>query len=135
METAPSLTHEDYAFVLAILDRILLNWEDVKYKRLKRIAVSHVSTVLALMGFREDAMYLSLPDSVGIDAIRNAHEWCQDKVDETRDPETITFRQVAEILKRDGKLPNIRTDIDDFPLDDPSEPPEDVRPPKPWEIS
>ena len=136
LNTQANLTHDEYVFILAILDRTIANWNDNKYKRLKLGAVKHVASVLETIGFhREGEEFLSLPDSIGPEKIQEALRWCQEKVDETINPETITFSQIADILRREGKLPNIRDDIDDVPLSDKLDISEDSRPLKPWEVS
>lgn len=128
------MEHGDYVFVLAVIDRILASPKQVKLRQLRAAAavVARVKPFLLDHGFTEREGWLLLPE-IHVDRLRVVRPEIQRMVDETRNPETVTFADVAEILRREGTLPGIRTDIDDTPLELNSVL-ESERPLKPWEV-
>ena len=127
------MQHADYVFVLAVLDRIIASPSETKFRQLKASAraVMRVKSFLLENGFRQHEDWLLFVNS-DISSLENLKHQVQRLADETRDPESITFADVADILKREGTLPGIRTDIDDTPLGYNGFG-ESERPPKPWE--
>lgn len=135
--------HSDWALLTSLLVRILDAFADPKFRRLKRSTVSHLESRLLQLGFRIDGPFLKLDipsDESASDSQRNiltdARKNFQAMADESLDPDTITFGQVADILKRDGKLPGIRHDILDEPFEDSGGLAlETTRPAKPWDTT
>ena len=134
--TNESLTRNDYRFIVAVVDRILDQPEEVKFRRLKRTAkpVEAVESVLIQNGFEisQDGSWLCV-DQHRVPALGQVKEWAQRMADSLLDPDQLSFRDVAAILERQGQLPGIRTDIDDSPLNTPFEVHETELPRKPWE--
>ena len=133
------MDRNDYLFVLTILNRIQ---SDPNVKRFRSVSlkpemVKRVQSVLEQAGFEvsDNQECLVFPESQ-LDRLHSTISVIQAKADSLIDPETITFAQVAEILKRDGALPGIRSDIDDSVLDvERVTLIESSRPPKPWETN
>ena len=134
---ASELVREDFCFVLAILDRILADPEQIKFRRLRRTAapVQCVENLLLEAGFilSEDGAWMVLPE-VHPENLRALRKEFQDKADSLLDPDSLSFKDVAEVLQRQGNLPGIRTDIDDTPLNEPYSFEESECPRKPWEL-
>lgn len=128
---------EDFCLVLAIIDRVLTDPEEIKFRRLRRTAapVRCVESLLLQAGFKvsQDGAWIVLSE-VDEQELRKMREEFQDTADSLLDPERLTFKDVAEVLQRQGNLPGIRMDIDDTPLDEPFSFRESERPRKPWEV-
>ena len=145
LNKVPGMEHQDYTFIQAVVGKIV-NDPQPKFRRLVRTspAVVRIAPWLAIVGFVRSGddriLYLPIPEtedqlSRQRDLLKSVAGWALGRADETRDPDTITFRQVADILQRDGRLPGIRVDIDDTPLHDEMPPIATVeRPLKPWEV-
>lgn len=123
-------------FVLSVLRRIEADFDNERFRKLKlgvRVVEDSKSELLAA-GFQitDDEKWLIF-SSNDKEFLHAEIQRLQEKVDALLDPETITFAQVAEIMKRDGTLPGIRTDIDDSLLGERFEVTETERPRKPWE--
>lgn len=135
------LRHSDWVLLSNLLSRIIDALADPKFRRLKRSTVSHIESRLLQLGFRIDGPFLKLDvptDESACELQRNiltdARKNFQAMADESLDPDTITFGQVADILKRDGKLPLIRHDILDEPFEESGGlAHETTRPAKPWD--
>ena len=145
LNKVPGMEHQDITFIQAVVEKIV-NDPQPKFRRLVRNSppVGRITPLLEIVGFvRSDddrILYLPIPEteeelSKQCDLLKSVAGWALRRADETRDPDTITFRQVADILQRDGTLPGIRVDIDDTPLHDEMPPIATVeRPLKPWEV-
>jgi hypothetical protein len=133
------MDRNDYLLVLTILNRIQ---SDPNVKRFRSVSlkpemVKRVQSVLEQAGFEvsDNQEGLAFPESQ-LDRLHSTISVIQAKADSLIDPETITFAQVAEILKRDGALPGIKSDMDDSVLDvERLTLIESSRPPKPWETN
>jgi hypothetical protein len=128
---------EDFCFVLAIIDRVLTDPEEIKFRRLRRTAapVRCVESLLLPAGFRvsSDGAWIVLT-KVDEQKLRKLREEFQDAADALLDPDSLSFKDVAEVLQRQGNLPGIRMDINDTPLDEPFSFRESECPRKPWEV-
>lgn len=138
------MTHEQYQFLLFVVSNILESPENPKFRTLftrNPVLTPEIREYLQTsLGFEPSATgdRIVLEDSQGQDLVA-AREWLQNRVDETLDPENISFAKVAEILQRNGTLPGINHDIDDTPVGLTVPIPgntlrEQERPRKPWEI-
>ena len=128
---------EDFCLVLAIIDRVLTDPEEIKFRRLRRTAapVRCVESLLVQAGFQvsQDGAWIVLTE-VDEQKLRQMREEFQDTADSLLDPDSLSFKDVAEVLQRQGNLPGIRMDINDTPLDEPVSFRESERPRKPWEV-
>jgi hypothetical protein len=132
------MSGEDYAFVISVLKRIASSPSDEKLRSLRTESrvVKRAESLLRSVGFREspDKQWLIFHESEKA-SLEILVATLQQRADSLLDPETITFAQVAEILKRNGSLPGIKTDIDDSILEEGCIFEETQAPPKPWEIN
>ena len=131
------MDRSDLLFVITVLRRIVDNAGEGRFRtlQLKSEIVQRVRSVLVEIGFdtTKDGGALLLPETK-LGSLGVFISELQDQADSLLDPESITFSQVAEILKRDGQLPGIRSDIDDVVIDAKFAFAETQRPPKPWEL-
>jgi hypothetical protein len=131
------MERDGYLFAINVLSKIQDQFEDEKYRKLKLgiPVVEDAKKILLEAGFlvSKDESWLVF---VGQDreAVEAKIKGLQARADALLDPETITFAQVAEIMKREGTLPGIRTDIDDSVIGERLVIQETDRPRKPWEI-
>ena len=129
------LPHSDWAFLLRVFTNIQQDFYQPKFRKLRRAAVPSEAAVeyLKTAGFQESTGTLQLPVEVKLpDQWDTQVAQVQRMFDLTTDPESITFAQVAAILKRDGVLPGIQ-EFDDQPIADYSQGPSLDPLVKPWE--
>lgn len=130
-EPEGSLHHTDWVFALTVLGNA------VKHRKVKRAhpLVKRVEQILIEAGFVVQGDECLILPSSELCVKTTVRERVQQKADESLDPESISFSQVADVLKRNGTLPGIRNDIDDSPLGDYLSVDECRPPPKPWETT
>lgn len=124
------LTHNEYCLALRILQKAETspNCRRINLNILKSDPVAHI---LIAAGFKSLNMQcLQLEDLA--DFRKDILHQVQAKVDATLNPDTISFAQVADILKRDGTLPGIDCTMDDVPLESWDQVEEMKPPKKPW---
>ena len=130
------LEHNDYVFVLYILDQILKCPGDARRRQIRAdvAQVVRVQDELSRIGFRLQEGKLVLPIEVPDVEIAVQRIRVQELADKSIDPENITLAQIAEVLERNGHLPGIDTSINDDPISEgPELGDESERPRKPWE--
>ena len=130
---------DDTKFLLRVLNKILQDFGNPKFRRLSRTIplVDAMASELEQIGFKEDSSSFLLP--LGGEEQRVSLVSYRDKfqsiADSMLDPDSISLAQVAEILGRNGTLPGIDHSISDEPLGDVDAlSNECTRPKKPWEI-
>lgn len=130
------LHHDDYVFLLRVVDGVLNNPDQPRFRKVRADIpqVVRVREELEEIGFVfEDGKFV-LGRDVDEEVMRQQRQRLQDLADMALDPEKISLAQVAEVLQRNGRLPGIDNTINDEPtgetlnLGDGSE-----RPKKPWE--
>ena len=130
------LEHNDYVFVLFILDQILKCPGDARRRQIRAdvAQVVRVQDELTRIGFRLRECKLVLPIEVPDEEMAVQRIRVQELADKSIDPENITLAQIAEVLERNGHLPGIDTSINDDPISEGLElGDESERPRKPWE--
>ena len=130
------LTHDDYEFLLRVVDAILERPDEIRVRQIRADipVVERVSKELDELGFvREGGKYI-LRDTVSVEELRRRRTEIQVLADMTLDPEKISLSQIAEVLQRNGTLPGIDNTINDEPCNDKVELGNGCeRPRKPWE--
>ena len=122
------LHHNEYKIVLKILNNIGI---DPKFKTVNSsVLAPHVVEYMQSIGFELLGSKLCWSEQQELEETRKE---VQKLVDETRDPDTISFRQVAEILQRGGTLPGIEKFVDTSPIGNWNEITEMQPPRKPWD--
>lgn len=124
-----NMDHSDWTFVLALLDKA----DDRRRLKRSNPLVNRVEPFLIASGFDIDGNSLVLPLNAN-GCVETMRVIAQRKADESLLPESISFAQVADVLKRNGTLPGIRTDFNDSPLYESLPVCDSSPPPKPWEL-
>ena len=130
------LGHEDYTFLLRVIDAIVENLTEAKFRQIRADVpqVIRVREELETIGFVLLNGRYCLEEGFDIELMREHRNRIQDLADMTLDPDSISLAQVAEVLQRNGRLPGINDTINDEPIEGPVDLGEGVaRPKKPWE--
>ena len=131
------LGHGDYVFLLRVVDGVLTNTGDVRFRQIRADIpqVVHVGEELEKLGFvLQGGKKYCLEDGFELESLRQHRQRIQDLADMTLDPNSISLAQVAEVLQLNGRLPGINNTINDEPIGDVVDLGAAVeRPKKPWE--